>query len=285
MAQRTLDSSFWDDEDIASLSFGERLLFICMFTDASLSDDYGRLLANPKTLKKHAFGYDDDVTTDQVRQWRNSILSKCRNVVLYEIEGQEYIYLRKFQQYQKLRFQRKSNIPEPTQESIVNNSVPLQEITGNCGNLPKSDAKFPLCSVALNSVEQDSVGLACAEPPQVIEKPPRQSTRVREPYPNNPAIQAFQDVFKCRPKNRDQAAIITDTIRPTELQKWKEVMQAWNLRAYNPQNVPGMLGWYRDGIPTNGNGKPHARAGPPEYPHMDIQEVGRLNDIAGELPE
>jgi hypothetical protein len=146
MAQRTLDSAFWDDEDVASLTRDQRLLLICMFTDASLSDDFGCLQANPKTLKKHAFGYDDDVTTDQVLEWRNAIIAKCKNVKLYTSDDQEYIQLVKFQQWQQLRYHRKSNTPKPT-------NITHTEIAENCGNLQKTDGNFPLCSVEYNSVE------------------------------------------------------------------------------------------------------------------------------------
>ena len=40
MARRLLDTSFWDDPDVAALSIGARLLLICMITDTSLSDDW-----------------------------------------------------------------------------------------------------------------------------------------------------------------------------------------------------------------------------------------------------
>lgn len=124
-------------------------------------------------------------------------------------------------------------------------------------------------------IELDTESDADSAPPPVVQ--PRQSTRVREPYPNNPAIQAFQDVFKCRPKNREQAEVITNTIKPSELDKWKQVMQAWHLRDYKPQNIPGMLDWYLHGIPVNGHGK-QARAAPPD-PVIDVAEAIRLNEL------
>jgi len=36
MARRILDTAFWDDPDIASLSYPERLLFTCMVTNEAL---------------------------------------------------------------------------------------------------------------------------------------------------------------------------------------------------------------------------------------------------------
>jgi hypothetical protein len=177
MAQRTLDASFWDDEDVARLGFGERLLLACMITDVSLSDDYGNLPAGVKVLKKHAFGYDDDVTVEQVRQWRDGILSKCRNVRLYVVDNQEYITLVKFQQWQDLRYQRKSQIPPPpvsiTGESAgaADKLAEMQQvdeqpetvaddcgnISENFGNVPEHSENFPLSRVGLSRVEKSRV--------------------------------------------------------------------------------------------------------------------------------
>lgn len=172
MAQRTLDSSFWDDEDVARLSFGERLLLMCMITDVSLSDDYGNLPASARTLKKHAFGYDDDVTVTQVEKWRDAILAKCRNVKLYKVGGQEYITMLKFQQWQELRYQRKTQIPPPPETikehvfkpETVNETIDevpedSQKVSENSGNVSKNFAKFPLCSVELCSEGLGSEGL------------------------------------------------------------------------------------------------------------------------------
>ncbi len=156
MAQRTLDSAFWDDEKVAALSFPERLLYACMFTDASLSDDFGRLPAHPRVLRKHAFGYDDGVTVEQVYEWRNAILSKMgKSLILYQVDGQDYIQLVNFQKWQQLRYRRKSNIPAPDAPGAV-----LLNISENFGNLPEPCANFPLSSVELSSVESGGGGEA-----------------------------------------------------------------------------------------------------------------------------
>ena len=195
MAQRTLDSSFWDDEDVARLSFGERLLLMCMITDVSLSDDYGNLPASARTLKKHAFGYDDDVTVEQVEKWRESILAKCRNVKLYKVGGQEYITLLKFQQWQELRYQRKTQIPPPpatittqvTKPEQVNEKVEevsedSQKVSENSGNVSKNCEKFPLCSVVLSSEELGSEGL-CSSAREIPAKRPAEPAKVQPVQP------------------------------------------------------------------------------------------------------
>jgi hypothetical protein len=114
---------------------------------------------------------------------------------------------------------------------------------------------------------------------------PRKSTRQRlsYPLPSNGAVLAYTGITKYYSLNIVQIEAIGAQV--TDIPKWEGVIRAYCLKYPNKTNIEAMLDWYRDGIPKNGNGKPHARAGPPEYPHMDIQEVGRLNDIAGELPE
>ncbi len=172
MAQRILDAAFWDDEDIASLALGERLLFICMVTDVSLSDDYGRLPASPKTLKKHAFGYDDDVRVEQVLAWRDSILQKCRNVVLYTVGGQDYIFLKNFAKWQRLRHHRQSNLPEYHAPAELCGNPPAL-----CGTLPKSDGNFRLDRVEPDRIELDILEQGRAEAPQTAEiQPPVEET-------------------------------------------------------------------------------------------------------------
>jgi hypothetical protein len=39
-----------------------------------------------------------------------------------------------------------------------------------------------------------------------------------------------------------------------DIEKWAEVIKAWVLRGYRWDNVSGMLDWYKNGIPSNGNG-------------------------------
>ena len=44
----------------------------------------------------------------------------------------------------------------------------------------------------------------------------------------------------------------------TDLDRWRQVVLTWLMRGYRPNNVAGMLDWYRDGIPDS-SGKGSAR--------------------------
>ena len=140
MARRQLDAGFWDDPDVAQLDYPERLLLICMITDVSLSDDYGVLPANAAILKKHAFGYDP-CSIDQVAEWRDHILAHCRNVVLFEHNGQEYIWLKNFEKWQSIRYKRKSNLPRPP-ENCGNFAEKCGNPTAYSGDIPANSGKI-----------------------------------------------------------------------------------------------------------------------------------------------
>ncbi len=106
--KRMLEPSIWDDRDVRSCSRDERLLFIAM---VSMADDYGHITGDPAQLRKFAFGYDDDILTGDVETMRDHLVEKCRNVLLYIVDGQEYIWLRKWEEHQDLRFRAKGLYP------------------------------------------------------------------------------------------------------------------------------------------------------------------------------
>lgn len=162
MARRILDTAFWDDTDVAELDYPERLLLICMITDESLSNDYGWLPAHPALLKKHAFGYDN-CTVSEVAAWRDAIFEKCKNVKLYSVNGQEYIDLIKFPEWQKIRYKRKTHLPPPPDYECVPEDC--GDAAEECGKEPEcaeeiatTVTKAPLGRVVLSSVEKRSVG-------------------------------------------------------------------------------------------------------------------------------
>lgn len=151
---RVIDSGFFDDLDIAQLTRDERLLMIAIVSRCA--DDYGRLIAHPAYLRKQAFGYDEDISIDDVTLMRAHILENCRNVLLYEIDGQEYICLTNWAKYQKIRYHVPSKLPAPPQES----PEPVPQIDGKLPVISReSDAKVTEDSprAEQGSVEQGSV--------------------------------------------------------------------------------------------------------------------------------
>ena len=144
---RVIDGGFFDDLDIALLARDERLLMIAIISKCA--DDYGRLIAHPAYLRKQAFGYDEDISIDDVRTMRAHILEHCRNVLLYQDNGQEYICLINWDKWQKIRYRIDSKLPPPPS---IDGKLPV--------NSRESDAK-----VTVNSprVEQSRVEQGCLE--------------------------------------------------------------------------------------------------------------------------
>lgn len=166
MARRILDTAFWDDTDVADLDYPERLLLICMITDESLSNDYGWLPAHPKVLKKHAFGYDT-CTVAEVEAWRDAIFEKCKNVKVYSVNGQDYIDLVKFSEWQKLRYKRKTHLPAPPWYEEDANTIPAasrnstedsSKETEYAEEIATTVTDPPLGRIVLGSVGKGSVG-------------------------------------------------------------------------------------------------------------------------------
>ena len=144
---RVIDGGFFDDLDIAVLTRDERLLVIAIISKCA--DDYGRLIAHPAYLRKQAFGYDEDISIDDVGVMLAHILEHCRNLLLYQDNGQEYICLLNWDKWQKIRYRVDSKLPPPPD---IGGKLPV--------NSRESDAK-----VTVNSprVEQSRVEQGCLE--------------------------------------------------------------------------------------------------------------------------
>lgn len=197
---RVIDPGFSDDLDVAQLTRDERLLMVIMVSRCA--DDYGRLIAHPAYLRKQAFGYDEDVSIDDVAQMREHILEHCRNVVLYVVNDQEYIYLSNFAKYQKIRYYVDSKLPPPP-DSVASNSREVSEISR------ESDAKVTPHSP---SVGLSSVGLYSSEAGVPASQAPPQ---------DKPEELPFSD-----PPNDDGTEPIDITGKPTSKQ-WKDLR--WKL--------------------------------------------------------
>jgi hypothetical protein len=110
--QRFIHPDFWTDPSLGKLTPEERLLFIGCFSNA---DDEGRLLGNPAYLRSTIFPYDDH-TIQQIKDMRDHILDICKNIVLYEVDGFEYLAFIKWKAYQKPKYPSPSKFPPPPSE-------------------------------------------------------------------------------------------------------------------------------------------------------------------------
>src|SRR3989304_2863404 len=99
MRKRMIDPDIWEDEKISKLDFVGRLLFIGLITQ---SNDYGKLRGNSALLKSKIFPYDNielsDIETNLVK------LSEFGIIILYKINGERFIQLKKWNKYQSLTY-------------------------------------------------------------------------------------------------------------------------------------------------------------------------------------
>ena len=112
--QRFIHPNLWDDKKIAKLNPVERLFFIGCFSNA---DDEGRMLGDPAYLRSIIFKYDD-LTVEQVRAIRDKVLEVNKNLVLYQVDNEEYLAFLKWKDYQKPKYPTPSKIP-PIPETFL----------------------------------------------------------------------------------------------------------------------------------------------------------------------
>ena len=104
-----IDPEIWDDEKFNSLCRDARLLFIGIF---NLADDEGRIDGSARYLRKRVFGYDLDITPEQVESLLQNIIDK-RMAVKYTIGECNYLWIPKFKKYQTISHPSPSRIPPP----------------------------------------------------------------------------------------------------------------------------------------------------------------------------
>lgn len=242
---RIVDMRFWDDPDIAKLTREERLLVVGMMT--ACADDEGLLMGHDAYLKKSVFGYDDDITVEDVGQWRDHIFETCRNIIPYLEDGQIYIWFRKWQCYQKIRYVVDSKLPKPTEESIA-----AAVSAGFCGNSRENAGN--LRRVGLGSVEKGRVGTSPEDGDDANSLPPLGSEY------SHPAVKDYIRVTSELP-NKTQRKMIESGIGyedAGEGQAWEQTVERWVGHGWRADNVRGMVdkhlkGW---GDMDHGRDKP-----------------------------
>ena len=90
-----LSPSIWADPAFNRLSVASRLLFIGLISNA---DDYGYVRADKGSVRRTIFGFDDDLSMVETALGEVKAL---RSVHFYEENGEEYIHLAKWHDYQK----------------------------------------------------------------------------------------------------------------------------------------------------------------------------------------
>lgn len=108
---RTIKPEFPQSESMGRVSRDARLLFIQLWT---VADDLGRLRGNSRMLASLLYPYDDDAPS-LIGGWIDE-LEREGCVVVYEVEGNTYMQIQKWEQHQKVDKPTASRLPEYSRE-------------------------------------------------------------------------------------------------------------------------------------------------------------------------
>mgnify|MGYP001379565114 CR=1 FL=1 len=119
--KRMIDPEFWNDEEIGGWSVEARLFYIGLW---NFADDEGRLRAHPKLLKSQIFPYDEKINIEKLKR------EVSKKVLWYQVDGQEYGFIKNFLKHQVINRPTKSRIPAPDKQLLddfLNNHKELTE--------------------------------------------------------------------------------------------------------------------------------------------------------------
>lgn len=103
---RTIKPKFFTNEELAELAYGDRLLFVGLWTEA---DKAGRLEDRPKRLKAALFPYDDFDVDDALGR-----LANAKFITRYEGDGKPLIQINTWAKHQRPpKSEPESDLPAP----------------------------------------------------------------------------------------------------------------------------------------------------------------------------
>ena len=106
MRIRSIKPEFWESESLGRVSREARLLFIGLF---SCCDDVGRARASSRLLASRLFPYDEDAFK-RLPGWISE-LEKQGCIRLYQVDGEAYLDIPKWQNHQKIDKPSASKLP------------------------------------------------------------------------------------------------------------------------------------------------------------------------------
>lgn len=96
---RSLKPEFWLDRKLARLlTRDERMLYMGLWNQA---DEWGRAQGDPRVVRGQIFPYEDDLTLAVIEKMLRS-LHEAGVVVMYEVDGDPYLFLPKLAEHQRL---------------------------------------------------------------------------------------------------------------------------------------------------------------------------------------
>jgi len=107
-SRRMIHPAFWQSYTMAQLTPGQRLLFIGLISNA---DDQGRLKGHPALIRSIVFPFDD-ISVEAIDADLAAIAA-TGSLILYQVDGQVYIQIVGWWDYQAPQWAYPSTIPAP----------------------------------------------------------------------------------------------------------------------------------------------------------------------------
>lgn len=133
--KRIIDPEFWSDQEIGFWSFESRLFYIGLW---NFSDDEGRFKAHDALLRSQIFPYELKIN---IKRLKLEIVDK---VQWYEINGQQYGFIRNFSKHQRIDKPTASKLPEPPKIDESSEKY--------LGEVPPNTTKDKLREVKINPI-------------------------------------------------------------------------------------------------------------------------------------
>ena len=122
---RSIKPEFWTDPKLGRVSRDARMLYIGSWT---FCDDFGVVCGDPEYLKSRIFPYDKKVSMETFQTWIDELISIGR-FKPFDVEGEIYFFLPKFQMHQFIQKPSQRRNPEPPAKFIKVEKKPVEDIS------------------------------------------------------------------------------------------------------------------------------------------------------------
>lgn len=152
---RTLKPEWLDDEVMASLDDGTRVLSVALIL---MADDHGNGRAAPNFIAGRVWSYSSDSMDTVSRKTREGLanLSRAKFVSLYEVKGQQYYSIINWHKHQRVDKPSSPRVPGP--ELATSSRDPLETLAPDPDPIPRSHT--PLSSNSASSTDGRVKGLS-----------------------------------------------------------------------------------------------------------------------------
>ena len=191
MPNRIVRDAILSSDSVASLKWDEEVFYRRLM---SIVDDYGRHEASPKLIRSRCYPLQtDDVSLDDIRRWMLAS-SKAGLVLLYAVDGKEYLEVCKFGQ----QLRSASKCPDPLSSDSACNHLLADAHLGVSVSVGVSVSDIPVA----NATGEGSDGPLPAVVSEKVKpfKPPCPFEAIRDKYheclPNHPRVEKLTDARK-----------------------------------------------------------------------------------------